>query len=98
MRRNLAGVYINGLDWDDHHSRCAEFDKDTYDDYKSVIRGITLNIPNDKAGYGFFANIVNKAIAVAVDEIHQEVDIIDEYHPKNILIDRLRTNKNIDNE
>lgn len=71
MRRNLAGIYeyINDLDWDDHHNRRKELNKDTYDDFESVVRGVTLNIPNEIAGYGFFANIDNRRKNILIDHL-----------------------------
>lgn len=76
IRKNLAGVHITDLDCDDHYNRCAELDNDTYDDFKSLITGVTLNIPKRIHGYAFFANIVNEATMVALDEIDQETKII----------------------
>lgn len=89
MRSNLAGVLINGVGSDDYNSRCKEIDNDTYDDYKSLVTGVTLNIPIQTDRKPFYANILNEAIIVALDEIEQETKIM----AKNRLINHLMASK-----
>lgn len=72
MRKNLAGVLITGTGSDDYENRCDELDHNTYADYKSLVPGVTLNIPIRTKKLPFFSSIVNEAFVVALDEIEQE--------------------------
>lgn len=83
MRNNLAGAVINGVELDDPHGRC-NFEKYTYNDYKSVLRGVTLNIPTQTNDYPFFTNIVNEAIIVVLDEIDQETKLMSKMSEKQL--------------
>lgn len=98
MRNSSAGAVINGVELDDPHGRC-NFEKDTYNDYKSVLRGVILNIPTQTNDYPFFTNIVNEAIIVALDEIDQETKFMSKMSGKQLfdvllLIEKANENVN----
>lgn len=76
MRNNLAGAVISDTSADDHRNQCASIDHHTYDDYKSLVPGVTLRIPKRTGQRPFYANVLNEAIFVALDEISQETQLL----------------------
>lgn len=93
MRKKLGGALIEGIGYDDYNHRCNELDNDTYADYNSVIPGVILNIPIRTNRSPFFANIVNEAIVVALDEIEQENKIMTMDLLRNLLEQCKNNNK-----
>lgn len=72
IKKKLGGTFINRFELDDNQNRCNELNNDTYDDYNSLVTGVTKRTH----GNSFFANILNEAIIVALNEIDQENNII----------------------
>lgn len=86
MRNNLAGAMVGGAG--NYHCRC-NFDDDMYEDYKSLVSGVALNIPTRADRHPLYVNILNEAITVALDEIEQEYQLL----TKEKFIELLRTAK-----
>lgn len=73
MKNNMAGAFINSIDLDDHQNRCERDYVNTYNDYRhSKLSNVNLHIPKRTGRKPFFANVLNEAIFVALDEIDQE--------------------------
>lgn len=76
IRRKLAGVVAFTLNSDDYLGKCG-IDKDTYDDFRPV-NGVTLNIPKTNATSFPLLRTINDSMAVAIDEIKQELKLIEQ--------------------
>lgn len=74
MKKKLGGLMVWSVDTDDFHGDC-DIDEDTYKDFKPAA-GINLAFPKRyNANYPLMRTI-NEAAVLALDEIAQEADII----------------------
>lgn len=74
MKRKLAGSMVWSVDTDDFHGDC-DIDEDTYSDFKPAA-GINLVFPKRfNANYPLMRTI-NEATVLALDEMAQEAEII----------------------